>query len=194
MEKISHFVKINRIDLTPRNARKISLLEVDQHLYVGAHIATGTSEETHFHHGIVSKVRASPTDQIEVIHFVGPTVEEARIQKTTLAVFIAGDAAHAALGDFKRNFFIVDYAEDTQQRQQLSNSLAMKFLKHSEQIAKELLPYDPVGANCEHFAVYCRTGKWQSDQVEKLISIAAEVVVFAAKALGSVIEKGSTCS
>ena len=42
-------------------------------------------------------------------------------------------------------------------------------LRRIEEMRTRQPPYNIMHRNCEHFAIYCRTGEWRSDQIGRLV-------------------------
>jgi hypothetical protein len=79
-------------------------------------------------------------------------------------------------------FYLVNYRNDTPEKRQATVEIAKHFVKDFA----EIIRFDIVRRNCEHFATYCRTGNWESKQVEKLIDeLLVPVVNVVSTSIGS---------
>ncbi|UJR32469.1 hypothetical protein I4U23_019931 [Adineta vaga] len=154
MQYLSPLLRIYNINLQPTNSQPIDIQSAKTYLYPGAHIATANSHE-HFHHGIV--VDLTSTD-ISVVHFWGVRKREARIQTTTLPIFIAGGIKR--VGIRSRKLYIVQYQNDTLEKQEETKRRAKNLLDNPD-----CYKYNMFRLNCESFAYFCRTEKWESEQV-----------------------------
>ncbi len=86
MKFLPGILRIWDIILQPTNSECIDVESAKALLYPGAHIAAANPHE-HFHHGIVIDLTAT---DISIVHFWGLNKREARIQSTTLPIFLAG--------------------------------------------------------------------------------------------------------
>ncbi|UJR29093.1 hypothetical protein I4U23_010307 [Adineta vaga] len=163
MDYLPYFLKHYDLDLQPTNSECIDNDLAHILLYPGAHIATSNPYE-HYHHGIVVDVN---TPEISIIHLWGPTKETGRIQTTNLPIFLAGDKN--LLGKKTRRLYLVNYEDDTLEKRQTTVELAKEMLAKADEIK-----YDVGTLNCESFAYFCRTGQWNSEQIERLKKILME--------------------
>lgn len=129
---------------------------VKERVYPGAHIAAGNPNE-HFHHGIVIDPTAP---DVSIIHFWGPTAVLTRLRSTTLPAFLAGGVSR--IGNRSRRLYLVKYDGDTREKREGTVKVAQ------EMLAKDDIPFDYTTSNCENFACFCRTGKWESEQIKKI--------------------------
>jgi hypothetical protein len=157
MDYIPYIVKTYNVDLQPSNSKQIDKEIAKSVLYPGAHIATSNAGD-YFHHGIVIDPEAP---DISIIHFWGPDKNNSRIETTTLPIFIAGGIDY--LGKVNRNLYLVNYEGDTLQKQQETVQVAKEMLTKADDIK-----YDLATLNCESFACFCRTGKWDTAQIARL--------------------------
>jgi hypothetical protein len=157
MEYLPYFLKEFDLDLRPANSVTIDTESVKTVLYPGAHIAVSNPYE-HYHHGIVVDVN---TPEISIIHLWGQDKEHSRVRTTTLPVFIAGGPDK--LGKRVRRLYLINYDNDTEEKQQETVKVAQELLAKADDIV-----YDYATLNCESFAYFCRTGKWDSFQIVKL--------------------------
>lgn len=168
MDYLPYFLKRFDLDLQPTNSICLDLQSAKTVLYPGAHIATSNPYE-HYHHGIVIDTN---TPEISIIHFWGPQKDTSRIQTTTLPVFLAGSPED--LGKKTRRLYLINYEDDTLEKQRRSVETAKEMLGKTDEIT-----YDLARLNCESFAIYCRTGEWNSEQIERikqvLIANASEI-------------------
>ncbi|CAF1338301.1 unnamed protein product [Adineta ricciae] len=160
MDYLPFFLKHFDLNLQPSNSEYIDTDLARSYLYPGAHIATSNPYE-HFHHGIVVDV---DTPEISIIHLWGPTKETGRIQTTTLPIFLAGDKN--LLGKKTRRLYLVNYEDDTLEKQQATVDVAKEMLEKADDIK-----YDLAKLNCESFACFCRNGQWKSEQIDMLKKI-----------------------
>ncbi len=58
---------------------------------------------------------------------------------------------------------MVNYENDTPERREETLKIAEDMLGKTDEIA-----YDLATLNCEHFACLCRSGQWESEQVERV--------------------------
>lgn len=110
----------------------------------------------YYHHGI-------DVGDGTVIHFTGePTRKSnARIKRTSLTEFLADE----------EDYWVISY----------------KYSASPEVVVQRAIDYLNKGDyflltdNCEHFATYCKTGRWESNQVKEMtkrwISLTATVVI-----------------
>ena len=146
--------------LQPNNSEEIGVNSAKDHLYPGAHIATSNPYE-HFHHGIVVDMN---TQDLSIIHFWGPHKTDGSIQKTNLPLFLAGSPDK--LGKTTRQLYLINYEHDSFEKRQETINRAKEMLTKTSEVS-----YDLLQSNCEHFARYCRTGQWESEQINKLIDL-----------------------
>lgn len=168
MDYLPYLLKRYNLDLQPSNSELIDVELAKDILYPGAHIATSNPYE-HFHHGIVLDFNAS---DISIIHFWGPDKNHSRIQMTTLSIFLAG-GLHL-FGKRTRHLYLVNYENDSPQKREETIKIAQEILEKVDDYI-----YDLATSNCENFAYFCRTRKWESEQIDKikdlLISKALEI-------------------
>ncbi|CAF4425180.1 unnamed protein product [Rotaria sp. Silwood2] len=157
MDYLPYLLKKYNLDLQPSNSTCIDIESAKSVLYPGAHIATSNPYE-HYHHGIVVDMN---TSDISIIHLWGPDKHSGRVQTTTLPIFIAGSIDN--VGKKTRRLYLVNYDNDTFDKQQETIQVAKKMLEKADDIV-----YNIATLNCESFACFCRTGKWNSEQIEKL--------------------------
>jgi len=157
MDYLPYFLKCYDLNLQPTNSELVDIELAKHILYPGAHIATSNPYE-HFHHGIVLDPDAS---DISIIHFWGPDKNHSRIQITTLPIFLAGSIED--VGKRMRHLYLIDYENDTLEKQKATVKTAEDMLVKADEIS-----YDLATSNCESFAHFCRTGKWDSEQVTKI--------------------------
>jgi hypothetical protein len=157
MKLLSSILRIGHIDLQPTNAGHIDIESAKTVLYPGAHVAAGNLYE-HFHHGIVVDITAT---DISIVHFWGVKKRNARIQTTTLPIFVAGGIKK--LGINTRHLYLINYEDDTLEKQEESRQRAKDMLNKPDGYKYNLLRL-----NCESFACFCRTDRWDSEQVEIL--------------------------
>ncbi|CAF3689385.1 unnamed protein product [Adineta steineri] len=163
MDYLPQFLKYYNIDLQPTNSNGIDIKLAKDLLYPGAHIATANPYE-HFHHGIVIDTN---TPDISIIHLWAADKNSGRVQTTTLPIFIAGSIDD--VGKNLRHLYLVNYDGDTVKKQQTTVETAKKTLENADDIK-----YNLATLNCESFASFCRTGKWRSEQTEKLTNVLIE--------------------
>jgi hypothetical protein len=163
MDYLPYFLKRYNLDLQPTNSVCLELQSAKTILYPGAHIATSNPYE-HYHHGIVVDTN---TPDISIIHLWGYQKDDSRVQTTTLPVFLAGSPAD--LGKKTRRLYLVNYDGDTLEKQQETVKVAKELLEKPDGVV-----YDLATLNCESFAYFCRTGKWHSEQIERIKSLLAE--------------------
>lgn len=157
MDYLPYFLKRFDLDLQPTNSICLDLQSAKTVLYPGAHVATSNPYE-HYHHGIVIDTN---TPEISIIHLWGPHKDTSRIQITTLPVFLAGSPED--VGKKTRQLYLVNYPDDTLEKQKRSMEIAKELLEKADEIV-----YDLASLNCESFSIYCRTGKWNSEQVDRI--------------------------
>jgi hypothetical protein len=157
MDYLPYFLKHYDLNLQPSNSELIDVELAQYILYPGAHIATSNPYE-HFHHGIVLDPDAP---DISIIHLWGPDKHHGSVLITTLPIFLAGSIED--LGKRTRQLYLINYENDTLEKQQNTVKIAKEMLEKSDEIS-----YDLVTTNCEGFANFCRTGKWESQQIQKL--------------------------
>ncbi|CAF0771523.1 unnamed protein product [Rotaria sordida] len=157
MDYLPFLLKRYNLDLQPSNSEYINIESAKSVLYSGAHIATSNPYE-HYHHGIVVDTN---TPDISIIHLWGPDKESGRVQTTTLPIFLAGGIHN--LGKKTRHLYLINYDNDTFEKQQETVKVAKEMLEKADDII-----YDIATLNCESFACFCRTGKWDSEQTERI--------------------------
>lgn len=155
MDYLPYFIEHYSIDFQPTNSICIDVDSAKTVLYPGAHIATANPNE-YYHHGIVLDIN---TPDISVIHLWGNQKDESRVQITTLPIFLAGSPED--LGKKTRRLYLVNYDNDTLEKQQETIKIANELLEKANDIV-----YNAATLNCESFAYFCRTGKWNSEQIE----------------------------
>ena len=160
MDYLPYFLKRYNLDLQPTNSICVDLESARSVLYPGAHIATSNPYE-HYHHGIVADVN---TPEISIIHLWGQEKDESRVQTTTLPVFLAGSPEN--LGKKTRRLYLVNYDGDTLEKQQETVKVAKELLEKADDIV-----YNIANLNCESFSYFCRTGKWTSEQIERIKNV-----------------------
>ncbi|CAF0866146.1 unnamed protein product [Rotaria sp. Silwood1] len=160
MDHLPYFLKRYDLDLQPSSSNCIDIESAKSILYPGAHIATSNPYE-HYHHGIVVDTN---TPDISIIHLWGPDKQSGRVQTTTLPIFIAGSIDN--VGKRTRRLYLVNYDDDTSNKQQETVKVAKEMLAKADDIV-----YDIATLNCESFACFCRTGKWNSEQIEKISNL-----------------------
>ena len=163
MDYLPYFLKRFNLDLQPTNSICVDLESARSVLYPGAHIATSNPYE-HYHHGIVVDVN---TPEISLIHLWGYVKDESRVQATTLPVFLAGSPED--LGKKTRHLYLVNYDNDTLEKRQETVKVAKELIEKTDDIV-----YNIATLNCESFAYFCRTGKWTTEQIERIISVLVE--------------------
>jgi hypothetical protein len=163
MDYLPHFLKYYNIDLQPTNSVCIDLESAKTVLYPGAHIATSNPYE-YFHHGIVIDIN---TPDISIIHLWGAEKDSSRVQITNLPIFLAGGID--SLGKKTRRLYLINYDGDTLAKQQETVKVANELLEKADDII-----YDLATLNCESFACFCRTGKWNSEQIERIKNFLVE--------------------
>ncbi|CAF0751729.1 unnamed protein product [Adineta ricciae] len=154
MQLLCPILRVSNISLQPTNSHLVDIQSARTQLYPGAHIAAANPYE-HFHHGIVVDLTSA---DISIIHFWGVKKREARIQVTTLPIFIAGNIKR--VGIRTRQLYIVQYQNDTLEKQQETNQRAKSMLDKPDEYE-----YNIFRLNCESFAYFCRTERWESEQV-----------------------------
>ncbi|CAF0860427.1 unnamed protein product [Adineta steineri] len=159
MKFITTFLRKNDVDLRPSNSEPIDIESARTRLYPGAHVAAGTPYE-HFHHGIVIDLTGI---DITIVHYWGAKKSEARVQATTLPIFAAGGIKK--LGTRSRQLYIVNYEDDTPEKQRQTCELAKELLK-----TPDVFKYNIFTQNCEGFAYFCRMGQWKSEQATALLN------------------------
>lgn len=163
MDYLPHFLKYYDFDLKPTNAVSVDVASAKSVLYPGAHIATSNPYE-HYHHGIVTDIN---TPDISIIHLWGAEKDTSRVQTTDLTTFLAGSPED--VGKRTRRLYLVNYDDDTLEKQQQSLQVAKELLTKADDIV-----YDIATLNCESFAYFCRTGKWHCEQVNRLRDLLIE--------------------
>ena len=163
MDYLPYFLEKYNLDLQPTNSTCIDVDSAKNTLYPGAHIATSNPYE-HYHHGIVVDVNES---DISIIHLWGPQKDNNRVQTTTLPVFLAGSPEN--LGKKTRRLYLINYDGDTLEKQQETVKIAKEMLEKADEIV-----YDLATLNCESFAYFCRTGQWNSEQIERIKALLVE--------------------
>ena len=156
MDYLPYFLKRFNLDLQPSNSECIDIELAKSVLYPGAHIATSNPDE-HYHHGIVVDTDAP---DISIIHLWGPNKDHSNVQKTNLPIFLAGSIED--LGKKTRRLYLINYEGDNLKQQE-----TVKTAKESLEKANDIV-YDLATLNCESFACFCRTGKWNSEQITKI--------------------------
>ena len=157
MDFLPEFLRYVDADLKPANSEQIPIESARERLYPGAHIATSNPYE-HYHHGIV--VDTEPEDWT-IIHLWGQEKDDSRIQKTNLPIFLAGGVDQ--LGKRTRQLYLVNYADDTDEKRQETVKKAKEMLEKADEVV-----YHITKRNCEGFAHFCRADSWKSEQIEKL--------------------------
>jgi hypothetical protein len=157
MDYLPHFLKYYNLDFQPTNSVCIDLESAKTVLYPGAHIATSNPYE-YYHHGIVIDIN---TPDISIIHLWGAEKDSSRVQMTNLPIFLAGDIE--SLGKKTRRLYLINYDGDTLEKQQETVKVVNELLQKADDIK-----YDLATLNCESFACFCRTGKWNSEQIERI--------------------------
>lgn len=131
------------VDLSPKDKILVHLSQFHKKVKPGDHLAVPIFDtpSTHrpWHHGIYV---GEENGEAMVIHMHGENKSSATICQDSLIDF-CGDATHVA---------IVQYSDDSGREQALWN--AQSLLQSN---AGEL--YNLLNNNCEHFAVYCWTGR-----------------------------------
>jgi hypothetical protein len=94
----------------------------------------------------------------------GPDLSTMSVRQSTMADFAAGRTAH-----------VVDVA----------NSLSVEQVLERAKSKLGLSAYCLVSGNCEHFARWCKTGVWVSEQVEETQQTAMRTAIHAAVLLSS---------
>lgn len=129
------------IDLTPAKCTIIDFTE-GQVPEIGSHIAR-RSGSVYWHHGIYI---GDEDGKRKVIHMTGLDVAHAKIEKTTLKVFLDG----------RNELVVVEYDNDTPAKRDDTIKMA-KLLRKEFRTVDGL--YNILECNCEHFACFCRTGQ-----------------------------------
>ncbi|CAF0933228.1 unnamed protein product [Didymodactylos carnosus] len=157
MDFLPVLVEKYNLDLQPSHSERIDVQSADTLLYPGAHIAASIRHE-HFHHGIVIDPAAP---DISIMHLWGRNKNVGRVQMTTMPIFLAGNVDN--LGKKTRELYLVNYDGDTYEKQKETVKVAKELLEKADDIV-----YDLATLNCESFACFCRTGRWDSEQVTKI--------------------------
>jgi len=146
MDMLKRLIQSKKLNLLHENAVRLSLNEFNT-LYPGAHICTITTSGL-IHHGIFRKL--TDDSSREVIH-----LSQNGVRAVTLEEFLRDEMGCL------RPLFLVQYEGDSAEARDDSLINAEAFLQSG-------LQYDPTVSNCEHFAVWCRTGQWESKQVQMI--------------------------
>lgn len=118
-------------------------------LAVGDHLAINASYcgFKHFHHGILTS-----TDPLTVVDFSGESMSNVRVRAMSLLTFMNHQTSLFRVNHTKRLS-----GEETAQK--------ATELVHSDTFGK----YNLLSNNCNHFAIYCVTGKRYSEQISSLV-------------------------
>lgn len=131
------------IDLSPTHAEFVNFFE---DIEIGSQIACQTKirvlDSFVWHHGIFIGNK-------QVIHMSGATKENATIQCVSVNKFMENAQSRCV---------VIHYDNDNEELRLLTCYFAHFFLEAHG--SKERL-YNIYSFNCEHFATFCRTGKWR---------------------------------
>lgn len=131
------------VDLSPKDKIIVHLTELYKTIKPGDHLAVPilSTPHTHraWHHGIYA---GDEHGKAMVLHMHGDDKFTAIICQDSLVNF-CGNATHVA---------IVQYSDDSGREQALQTAQGLRVRNAGE-------VYDLLNNNCEHFAVYCWTGR-----------------------------------
>ena len=152
-ETVSALLQAYGLDLFPTNG-----VNLGQASFVnrcnqepGAHLAVRSANDTHWHHGIMG-VNAT------VIDMYGDTKESAVVSIRSLDDIMKD----------RTSFVIIQYPNDTPFHRIATLDVAHWYTQYRENIPGL---YNLLSNNCESFATFCRTGRWdQMGNIEKILS------------------------
>ena len=132
-------IRSNDIDLTPLNGTLYKFVNFYMVVKQGSHVAVQCKSGV-FHHGIYCKFN-------EIIHFSGDTKDDAVISTTSVDDFST-----------QPEFYLISYPGENDHTRCLSIEIATTLCNRFGHV-KGL--YHIFKANCECFAIYCKTGDWR---------------------------------
>eukprot|EP00955_Chlamydomonas_euryale_P104209 365548-Chlamydomonas_euryale.AAC.4 len=160
--------KLGIENLLPKNAEYVDIDTICEDVQPGDHLLVRKDGSTDiFHHGIyVGQIEGKRGHY--VIDMFGTTQADAKVQLRSITAFVRGD----------KELAVMRYKGDDDEKRERSVRLAMDAMHDPANVPGI---YNLLGDNCEHFATWCRTMRWDSKQVqrigEKVIALALELVV-----------------
>lgn len=158
-EDAVRFASALGLDLPPTNKKMVLKEDFYEEAKQGQHLAVLIGENRHnpWHHVIYA---GKEEGKGYVYHMTGDDKSTARIRKDLFSDFAKGRAEIA----------IVLYSDESDRTLQVQHAIAKCCHEH---LPQENI-YKVMNFNCEHFAVMCKTGKANSEQIDKLME---EVIV-----------------